>query len=166
MDPCLVDARDEEDLVVHREAEHDREDHHGQERLDRAAGDPEQAAEPAPLEDRDDDTERGADREQVHQRRLERDQQRPEHDEQEQRREQDDAGDEDPQLRRDDVREVDLRRCEPADVDRRPGRALERRDHVCRAGARRATRSARSAARRPDTPRSWRRRRSGSAAPA
>ena len=34
--PLLVDAADQEDLVVHREAEEDREQHHGQERVDRA----------------------------------------------------------------------------------------------------------------------------------
>ena len=60
--PLLVDARHQEDLVVHREAEDDREDHHRQERLDRRRGvEPDQAPEPTPLEDRDDDAERGAD---------------------------------------------------------------------------------------------------------
>ena len=34
--PFLVDAADEEHLVVHREAEQDREHHHRDERLDRA----------------------------------------------------------------------------------------------------------------------------------
>ena len=56
--PLLVDAGDEEDLVVHREPEHDREDHHGDEGVDRSGLDAEEAAEPAALEDRLDDTER------------------------------------------------------------------------------------------------------------
>ena len=59
--PLLVDAADEEHLVVHREAEQDREHHHRQERLDRPGPvDADQAAPPAPLEDGGDDAERGA----------------------------------------------------------------------------------------------------------
>ena len=77
--PLLVDARHQEDLVVHREAEDDREHHHREERLDRRGPvEADQAAEPTPLEDRDDDAERRADAEQVHQDRLERHQHRAE----------------------------------------------------------------------------------------
>ena len=39
-EPLLVDARDEEDLVVHREPEHDREQHHGDEGVDRPGSTP------------------------------------------------------------------------------------------------------------------------------
>ena len=81
--PLLVDAGDEEDFVVHRETEHDREDHHGDERIDRSGLDAERAGEPAALEDRLHDAEGCGDREQVHERGLQRDQQRAEDDEQE-----------------------------------------------------------------------------------
>ena len=83
--PALVDARDQEHLVVHRQAEHDREQHHRDERLDRPLLDAEQAAQPAPLEDRDDHAERGADAEQVHHGGLQRDHERAEDDHQQQR---------------------------------------------------------------------------------
>ena len=62
--PLLVDGRDEEDLVVHGEPEHDGEDHHRDDGGDRPWLDADQAAPAAMLEDRDGDTERGGDREQ------------------------------------------------------------------------------------------------------
>ena len=81
--PLLVDAGDEEDLVVHREAEHDCEDHDGDERIDRSGLDAERACEPAALEDRLHDAERRGDREQIHECGLHRNQQRAEDDQQE-----------------------------------------------------------------------------------
>ena len=56
----------------------------------------EQPSEPASLEHRLDDPERGSDREQVHERRLHRNHERAEHDEQQQRRQ----GDHDPDEQR------------------------------------------------------------------
>ncbi len=69
----LPNARQQEDLVVHREPEHDREQHHRDERLDGPGPlDAQQPAEPAPLEDGDDHTVCGADRQQVHHHGLDR----------------------------------------------------------------------------------------------
>ena len=85
--PLLVHAGDEEDLVVHREAEHDREREHRDERVDRAGLGSEQSRAPAALEHGLDDPERSPDREQVHERRLYRNHERTEHDQQQQRRE-------------------------------------------------------------------------------
>ncbi len=68
--PLLVDARDEEHLVIHGEAENDREQHHRHERLDRAGFDAHDPVKPPPLEDDDDHAERGADGKQVHESRL------------------------------------------------------------------------------------------------
>ena len=112
--PLLVDAGDEEDLVVHREPEHDREEHHGDEGVDRPGLDAEQAGEPAALEDRLDDAERRADREQVHRRAAcsgissERKTTSSRSAESS-----DDDADEERQLAREDVREVDARRGAP-----------------------------------------------------
>ena len=78
---------------------------------------PSQAAEPAALEHRLDDPERGRDREQVHQRGLHRDHERAEHHEQQQRGERDHDADEQRELAREHVREVDLRSGRAADVD-------------------------------------------------
>ena len=59
----LVDAREQEDVVVHAQPEQDREHHHGDERDDRDAGvDAEQARAEALLEDADHDAVGGADR--------------------------------------------------------------------------------------------------------
>src|SRR5579859_5545258 len=122
--PFLVDAGDEEDLVVHREAEDDREHEHREERFDRAAGG---AGEPAELEDGDDHAEGGADREQVHDRGLQGDQQGAEDDREQERGERDDDGDEQPELGGEDAGEVDEGRGRAADVDGRPRLPLERR---------------------------------------
>ena len=73
--PLLVDAADQEHLVVHREPEQDREHDHRQERLDRPGlVDAEQARPPAVLEHRGGDAERRGDRQQVHHRGRQRDQ--------------------------------------------------------------------------------------------
>src|SRR4029453_17377216 len=72
--PLLADAGDGEDLVVHRRPQDDREQEHGQERLDRGLVDAEEPGQPAAFEDRLDDPERRRDREQVHQRGLQRNQ--------------------------------------------------------------------------------------------
>ena len=70
----LLDAGEEEHLVVHREAEHDREEHHRRPRLDRPglARRRRGRSRPSPLEHRDDHAVRGADRQQVHDHGLER----------------------------------------------------------------------------------------------
>ena len=70
LEPFLVDAGDEEHLVVHGQAEEDGEQHHRQERLDGAGPvHAEEAAQPSPLEDGHQDPEGGADGEHVHGRR-------------------------------------------------------------------------------------------------
>jgi hypothetical protein len=125
-----VDAADQEDLVVHRQAEDDREHDHRQAGEDRAAGDPEQGAEPAVLEDGDDDSQRGADREQVHDRGLQRDDQRAEHDHQQHGGEQHDDADEVRQPVGERAREVDICRGRSADEGGRAGLPLDRRDDV------------------------------------
>ena len=116
----LLHAREQEDLVVHREAEHDREQHHRRPRLDRAfTVDADQARAPAPLEHRDDDAVRGTDRQQVHDDGLERHEQRPEHDHQQQEAEHEDRADQERQPVAEVVGEVDRRRVEAADLARR-----------------------------------------------
>ena len=116
----LADAREQEDLVVHRQPEQDREHHHRHEADDRdQLVDAEQAAAPSPLEDHDDDPVGGADRQQVEHRRLERHQDRAEHDHQQQERQQDDRADEPGQGVPDPIGQVDERRRPSADVDHR-----------------------------------------------
>ena len=92
----LLDAGEEEDLVVHGQAEHDGEEHHRDERLDGpAAGDADQVLAPAPLEDGDDDAVGRGDGQHVHDDRLDRHQQRPEdHHQEEERQGQHDAEEE------------------------------------------------------------------------
>jgi hypothetical protein len=94
LEPLLVYPGDQEHLVVHRQPEEDREQEHGDEGVDRPAGNPEQASEPTPLEDRDNHTQRSADREQVHRRGLQRNHGRSEHDREQQAGEQDHDADE------------------------------------------------------------------------
>ena len=94
----LADPRDQEDLVVHREPEEDREHHHRHERRDRhLVVDPDQFAEAAALGDQGHHAVGRADREQVHDRGLERDQRRVEGDQQEQNAQSDDESDEEGQ---------------------------------------------------------------------
>ena len=167
LSPCahvaLADPRHQEDLVVHREAEDDGEDQRHVDRVERAlAFEAEQAVEPAPLEDRDEDAEGGADREQVHQHRLQRQEQRAQHHHQDEEAEREDEEDDLPHRAADLVAGVVAAGGFAADVD---GRDLARgrwRGRRCRAAARpgrwpRRTRWARSAS--PGTGRCRRRRR-------
>ena len=108
VDPFLVHARDEEDLVVHRQAEHDGEDHDRQERLDRPGRVAEQAREVAVLEDQRHDAERARDRQQVEDAGLDRDQQRAEDDREQQQRQPDHDADEQRQLVADRLGEVEV----------------------------------------------------------
>ena len=89
----LLDPREDEDVVVHREPEQDREDEDRHERLDRTGLEPEQLGAVAVLEDEHEQAEGRAGREQVEQDRLDRDDDRAEGDEQEQEREAEDEGD-------------------------------------------------------------------------
>ena len=116
-EPVLADARQQEHLVVHRQAENDGEDDHRHVGLDGdGAADAEQARAPAPLEDGDDDPVGGADRQEVEQRRLEREHQAAERRQQQQERRQEDDADDDRQPRGDGVLEVDRRRRGAGDV--------------------------------------------------
>src|SRR5215207_6856574 len=129
--PLLVNPRHQEDLVVHREPEDDREEEDREEGDDRAgAVDPDQAGAPSPLEDGDDQPEGGADAEQVHHHGLQRHQDRAEDDHQQQRREQDDDADEERQLVGDRRPEVLEDRGDAADVHLGAGLGLDRRDHL------------------------------------
>ena len=122
--PFLVHAGNEEDLVVHRQPEDDREQEHGHERLDRTGGaDADQRSEVPLLEDPGDHAERRADAQQVHERGLYRDHDRAEHDGEQQQREADDDHDEQRQLRRERVVEVCRQGGGSADarMDRRLG---------------------------------------------
>ena len=114
----LPDPGEQEDVVVHREPEQDREHHDRDERDDRrVAVDAEQRRAPAPLEDRDDHAVGGADRQQVEDGRRQRHPDRAEHRHQQQDREADDDRDEHRQTRGDLVREVLEPGGLPADVD-------------------------------------------------
>ena len=113
----LLDAAEEEHLVVHREAEHDREQHHRHPRLDRAfLADADEALDPAPLEDRDDHAVRRADRQQVHDHGLERHEQRSEHEHQQHEAEEQDREEHVGQALPERVGEVDADRGLAADV--------------------------------------------------
>ena len=70
---ALLDAREHEDLVVHREAEDDRQQQRGRDRLHVAERlEAEEAVEPAPLEDDHEHAVGRGDRQHVHQHRLDR----------------------------------------------------------------------------------------------
>jgi len=70
---ALADARQQEHLVVHRQAEHDRQHERRRQRVDVAGRlEAEETVDPAPLEDRDQHPVGGADRQQVHHQRLQR----------------------------------------------------------------------------------------------
>ena len=105
---ALADAREQEDLVVHRQPEHDREHQRRRERVDLVVDEAEHA-------------ERGADAEQVHQHRLEREhdraQQHEQHDVGEPEQEQQDL----PHRAADEVDHVGLRSGDAADVEPHPG---------------------------------------------
>ena len=103
----LLDPGEEEHLVVHREAEHDGEEHHRRERLDGPGLQPGDVAEPAPLHDGDGDAVGGADRQQVHDHGLQRHEQRSEHHHHQQERHQQHRQEEVRHPRAEEVGEVD-----------------------------------------------------------
>ena len=112
----------EEHLVVHRQTEHDREQHHRRPGLDRTLlADAEQAGTPAPLEDGDDHAVGGAHRQQVHDHGLQRHEHAPEHGHQQQEREHQDGTDQDRQPRTEVLGEVDAAGGEPTDAHVEPG---------------------------------------------
>ncbi len=114
----LTDGREQEDLVVHRQAEDDGEEHHRSPGLDgRARIDTEHAAEPSPLEDHHHHAVGGADRQQVHDDGLERHEHAAEDDEQQHEAQQEHTADEPRQSAGEDRREVDADRGLPSDVD-------------------------------------------------
>jgi hypothetical protein len=106
--PLLLDPGQQEDLVVHREPEHDGEEHHRHERLDRCRLDAAQVAQPPPLEHRHDDPVGRPDRQQVHHDRLQRHEHRPEHGHQQQERQAEHRAEEQGQAVGEVVGEVDV----------------------------------------------------------
>ena len=106
---ALLDLRQQEHLVVHREAEEDREHQQRHEGDDRdLAVEPDQLEADALLEDQDQHPVGGGDREQVHQPGGERHDDRAERDHQQQEAERDDDRDHERQLLADLVGEVDV----------------------------------------------------------
>ena len=129
--PFLEDPADQEHLVVHGEAEQDREHEHGHERLDRTGlVDPDQRRAPAVLEDGCHYSERRAGGEQIHHRCRERNQEAAEDGHQQQEAEQHYDTDEQRELARQHVAEVvedgGLAAREHVDA----GATLGRRDHL------------------------------------
>jgi hypothetical protein len=102
-----LDPGDEEDLVVHGQAEDDGEHDDGDERLDRGLLDVERPGEPPAFEEGLQDAQGCADRKEVHHGALEWDEQRSEDEEEEQRCHADDESDEQRKLVGDSRREVD-----------------------------------------------------------
>ena len=91
----LPDPAEQEDLVVHREPEQDREHQHRRERVDRhRLVDAEPLRAPAPLEDGHEDAVRRPDADQVQRSGLERHPHRPEHRDEDQQRQQQHGRDE------------------------------------------------------------------------
>ena len=90
----------------------------------------EERAAPAPVEDRVQGAEGGADGQQVHDRGDQRDEQAAEHGHQQQERQEHDHGDEQRELVGEDVGEVDVGRRHPADVDGQAGALLGLGDQV------------------------------------
>jgi hypothetical protein len=127
----LLHGREQEDLVVHGEAEDDGEQHHRRPRLDgRSPADAEQAAEPAPLEDRDHHAVGGADGQQVHHHGLERDENGAEDDQQKHEAQDEHGADEPGQALGEHRREVDVGGRLAADVGHRSGRAEDVGQHI------------------------------------
>jgi len=119
--PFLLDAADQEYLVVHRESEQHSETS-GSAPMVRSAPvreTPRSESNQPFWKDRGDDAEGGAGRQQVHDGRGRRDQQAAEDDHQEEERQRDDNADEDRQLGRNHGRFVVGERRLAADVDRR-----------------------------------------------
>ena len=119
---ALADAGEQEHLVVHREAEDEREHDRGHRGLDEPGRfEAEQPVEPAPLEHDHDHAVRGRDREQVDDHRLQRDDERPQQ-EDEHRVTDEQHEEQDPPHRASDlVLVVELRRGRSADGDLRIG---------------------------------------------
>ena len=108
-DPRLVHPGEQEDLVVHAQAEDDGEHHHRHVALDRhRAGDPQRRPAPAPLEDRHQDPVGGGDGQQVEDRGLERHQQAAEDHQDDEERQRHHHADDQRQPGGDDVEEVHL----------------------------------------------------------
>ena len=127
----LLDAGEEEHLVVHRQAEHDGEQHHRHPGLDRTGPvDADQVLRPAPLEDRDHDPVGRADRQQVDDHRLERHQEAAEHQHQQQERQHQHRGHDQREAIGQERREVDVGGGEAAHLgvaSRSRGRTFSRR---------------------------------------
>src|ERR1700680_103219 len=87
--PRLLHSREQEHLVVHREAEDDAEQQHRDRRVKRTGGEAEDRREMTLFEDPHQRAEGGAERERVHQHRFERKHHRPEQDGQDDQRGQD-----------------------------------------------------------------------------
>jgi hypothetical protein len=113
----LADAGEHEHLVVHRQSEHDGEEHEGDERVDRPGLDAEQRVTPSPLEDDDDHAVGGGDREHVHDHGLERDEHRAEHHHEDEERHAEDGGEEQRHAVAEVVGDVDVGGCTAGDVD-------------------------------------------------
>ena len=113
----LANPREQEDLVVHREPEHDGEQHQRQHRLDRPAVDADEVGAPAPLEDRDEHAVGRADRQDVHDDGLERHEERSEDHHQEQERQRQHGAEEDERAAGEEVGEVDVGGGRPGDLD-------------------------------------------------
>src|SRR6188472_464208 len=140
----LAHLGQQEDLVVHREAEEDREHQQWHEADDRdRVVEPDQRGTPAELEDSGDDAVGGGDRDQVHRRRLDRHQQRAEGEQQDDEAEADDDRDHQRQLVADLGREIDVAGGLAADVgvgggalqrggDRRLTQAFDQADGLIR----------------------------------
>ena len=143
---ALLDAREHEDLVVHREAEDDRQQQRGRDRLHVAERlEAEEAVEPAPLEDDHEHAVGRRDRQHVHRHRLQRQQHAAQHAQQDDEAEHDDEQPDLPQRAGDDRGVVLVLGGGAADADRRAGRAgrlaqaLDQRDRrsrsrACRSG--------------------------------
>ena len=123
----LLDPRQQEDLVVHRQTEDDGEQEHRHPRLDRPGlVDADQAHAPAPLEDGDEDAVGGADRQQVHDHGLQRHENTSEHSHQQDEAEQQHDADEHRHAVADEPGEVGRPGRGPTDLGVDPGRG----DHV------------------------------------
>src|SRR4051794_32722155 len=120
----------QEHLVIHREAEEDREHQQRHEADDRdRVVEPDQFGSPAELEDGGDDAVGGGDRDQVHRRGLDRHQQRAEGDQQDDEAEGDDDRDHQRQLVGDLRRQVDVAGGLAADIGLRLRPRQRGRDH-------------------------------------
>ncbi len=139
---ALLDAREHEDLVVHAQAEDDREQQHRRDRLHVAERlEAEEAVEPAPLEDDHQHAVGRRDRQHVHQHRLDRQHDAAQHQQQHEEAQPDHEQRDLPQRRRRSPP------CRPGSAPaRRRRRSARRPARACRAAGRRARSSRRSPA--------------------